>query len=67
MPGKGKLTITGQLGDVMQESAQAALSYVRRNAAELVPGLAGRLVRDPRHPHPRPRRRDAQGRAERRA
>lgn len=29
MPGSGKLTITGKLGDVMQESAQAALSYVR--------------------------------------
>ena len=29
MPGTGKLTITGQLGDVMRESAQAALSYVR--------------------------------------
>ena len=29
MPGKGKLTVTGQLGDVMQESAQAALSWVR--------------------------------------
>jgi ATP-dependent Lon protease len=29
MPGRGKLTITGKLGDVMQESAQAALSYVR--------------------------------------
>jgi ATP-dependent Lon protease len=29
MPGKGKLTITGKLGDVMQESAQAAMSYVR--------------------------------------
>src|SRR5213076_2648594 len=34
-PGKGKLTITGQLGDVMQESAQAALSWVRSHAAEL--------------------------------
>src|SRR6185295_8140845 len=35
MPGKGKLTITGQLGDVMKESAQAAMSYVRRHAPEL--------------------------------
>ena len=34
-PGKGKLTITGQLGEVMQESAQAALSWVRSHADEL--------------------------------
>jgi ATP-dependent Lon protease len=35
MPGRGGLTITGQLGEVMRESAQAALSYVRSSAAEL--------------------------------
>jgi ATP-dependent Lon protease len=39
MPGRGRLTITGQLGEVMQESAQAALSYVRSNAGEIVPDL----------------------------
>ncbi|HWD76459.1 MAG TPA: endopeptidase La [Solirubrobacteraceae bacterium] len=35
MPGTGRLTLTGQLGDVMRESAQTALSYVRANSAEL--------------------------------
>jgi ATP-dependent Lon protease len=35
MPGTGKLTLTGQLGDVMKESAQAALSFLRSRSSEL--------------------------------
>ena len=35
MEGRGKLTLTGKLGDVMQESAQAAMSYIRSRAAML--------------------------------
>jgi ATP-dependent Lon protease len=34
MPGRGRLTLTGKLGDVMQESAQAAMSFVRSRAEE---------------------------------
>ncbi|HEU5105718.1 MAG TPA: endopeptidase La [Solirubrobacterales bacterium] len=41
MPGTGKLTITGQLGDVMKESAQAALSYVRGHCRDVAPGVEG--------------------------
>jgi ATP-dependent Lon protease len=39
MPGSGSLTITGQLGDVMKESAQAALSYIRGHWREVAPDL----------------------------
>jgi len=42
MPGKGKLMITGKLGEVMQESAQAAMSYVRSRAEVL--GLDKRFI-----------------------
>jgi ATP-dependent Lon protease len=44
LDGKGKLTITGQLGDVMQESAQAALAYIRSKAQAL--GLTREFYRN---------------------
>ncbi len=44
MPGKGRIEITGQLGDVMKESARTALSYLRSNAAEL--GIEQSLLDD---------------------
>jgi len=43
LDGKGKLTVTGQLGDVMQESAQAALAYIRSKAQGL--GLSREFYR----------------------
>jgi ATP-dependent Lon protease len=46
MEGEERLTLTGQLGDVMKESAQIALSWVRGHAdqLELEPGRPARLV-----------------------
>ncbi len=43
MPGSEKLTLTGQIGDIMKESAMAALSYLRSNAKEF--GLPSRFSR----------------------
>ena len=65
VPGKGKLTLTGKLGEVMQESAQAAMSYIRSRGESL--GLTRDFHDQGRHPRPLPRGRDPQGRAERRA
>ena len=64
MPGKGDILMTGQLGDVMRESATAALSYIRTRAKEL--GIPEDLTEhNDIHVHV-PGGRDPQGRAERR-
>ncbi|MEO8536590.1 MAG: endopeptidase La, partial [Betaproteobacteria bacterium] len=49
MPGSGKLILTGQLGEVMKESAQAALSLVKARATQL--GVAEKLERSDIHIH----------------
>jgi ATP-dependent Lon protease len=49
MPGRGKLILTGQLGDVMRESAQAALSYARAWAAKQ--GIKDDLSKEDLHVH----------------
>src|SRR5258708_18796044 len=50
MAGKGNLTLTGQLGDVMKESAQAALAYLR-SKAELVGISSNFLEKTDLHVH----------------
>ena len=63
MDGDERLTLTGQLGDVMKESAQIALSWVRAHADELE-RPDERLARPV--PRARPGGRDPEGRPERR-
>ena len=60
MAGKGGMTLTGQLGDVMKESAQAALCYLRSKAE--VAGDQPELPREDGHPPPLPGGLDPQGR-----
>ena len=60
MPGKGKMTVTGNLRDVMKESISAAASYVRSRADRLRHRAAA--VRPPRHPRPRAGGGDPEGR-----
>ena len=50
MPGSGRITVTGQLGDVMRESVDAAYSYVRSRAAQL--GIEDTRVSRERSAHP---------------
>jgi ATP-dependent Lon protease len=59
MPGKGKMTVTGNLRDVMKESISAASSYVRSRSTDI--GVEAADFRQEGHPRPRARRRHAEG------
>ncbi len=61
MQGKGGFTMTGQIGQVMQESMQAAMTWVRSNAASL--GLADDFTEGPGRTHPCASGSDSEGRA----
>ncbi len=63
VPGKGQLILTGQLGDVMKESAQAAVSLAKMRLDKL--GVDARAAREERPAHPPAGRRDPEGWPER--
>ena len=64
MKGKGELILTGSLGDVMKESARAALSYVQANSSEWA--IPDNAFSDMNHPYPCAGREHSQGRPFRR-
>ena len=64
MQGNGNLELTGHLGDVMKESARAAVSYIRKHAESL--GVDPDFYKNARHPYPRPEGRHPEGRTLRR-